>query len=156
MAAVSPVLRPMRWWHVPEVAAIERTVFGATAWSEETYFGELAAPDRWLHLALEETAGIRGYIDVALGGREADLMTIAVRPDSQGRGIGSELLSAGIAAAAAAGAHRMLLEVRAGNPARGLYERHGFVQLDVRRGYYPDGADAIVMRRTITESGAGS
>ena len=44
------------------------------------------------------------------------------------------------------------LEVRADNDsARRLYERHGFVDIAVRRNYYqPSGTDAIVMRLELT------
>ncbi len=146
--------RPMRWWHLQEVVAIEDSVFGATAWTLETFLAELAAPDRWLRVAEGPGGEIVGYIDVALGGREADLMTIAVRPDVRGRGVGAALLQAGIAAAASGGAHRMLLEVRSENPARELYRRHGFDELHLRTGYYPDGSDAVVMRRRISEDEA--
>jgi len=43
----------------------------------------------------------------------------------------------------------VFLEVRVGNgPAIGLYKKHGFVQLGVRKNYYqPSGADALTMRR---------
>jgi ribosomal-protein-alanine N-acetyltransferase len=42
----------------------------------------------------------------------------------------------------------MLLEVRVDNmAARRLYERFGFEQISVRRGYYqPGGVDGLVMR----------
>ena len=43
------------------------------------------------------------------------------------------------------------LEVKADNDtARRLYERHGFVEIAVRRNYYqPSGTDAIVMRKEL-------
>jgi ribosomal-protein-alanine N-acetyltransferase len=32
-----------------------------------------------------------------------------------------------------------------------MYERHGFVRIGVRRGYYqPSGTDAVVMRKELT------
>ena len=41
----------------------------------------------------------------------------------------------------------MLLEVRADNPrAQQLYHRYGFEQIHVRRRYYRDGVDALIMR----------
>ena len=45
----------------------------------------------------------------------------------------------------------MLLEVRADNaPALGLYGRHGFEQVSVRRRYYqPGDVDALVLRRRL-------
>lgn len=148
--AADVCLRPMRWWHLEPIAELERAVFGPTAWSIEQFCGELAAEDRWLRVALDDVGVVLGYVDVTIVGRESDLMTIVVSPAARGRGVGSRLLAEGLAAAAAAGADQMFLEVRSDNPARGLYERAGFAAIDVRRGYYGPGQDAVVMRRGIS------
>jgi ribosomal-protein-alanine N-acetyltransferase len=48
------------------------------------------------------------------------------------------------------GAERMLLEVREGNaPARTLYKAWGFEEFGVRKNYYEDGENAIVMQKQI-------
>ena len=69
-------------------------------------------------------------------------------PGAQGRGIGSLLLQALVDRAVRCGARSLLLEVRADNVAAiGLYRRHGFEQIAVRRRYYqPGDIDALVMR----------
>ena len=54
------------------------------------------------------------------------ILSIAVDPDWQGRGIGRGLLSAAIARLRAKGSECVRLEVRPGNEARRLYERFGF------------------------------
>jgi [ribosomal protein S18]-alanine N-acetyltransferase len=84
-------------------------------------------------------------------GSQADVLTIAVRAAFWGRGIGSALLGALLAAARDRGCAEVFLEVRADNPrARGLYLRRGFEEIGVRRGYYqPSGTDAIVMRKDL-------
>ncbi len=53
-------------------------------------------------------------------------LAIAVVPSKRGHGVGDELLQALIAKAQAAGYERLSLSVEPGNPARKLYERHGF------------------------------
>jgi len=53
-------------------------------------------------------------------------LAIAVVPSKRGHGIGDELLQELIAKAKAAGYDRLSLSVEPGNPARKLYERHGF------------------------------
>lgn len=146
-------LAPMRWWHLEAVAELERQIFGPSAWSLEQFYGELAAEGRWLQVVLCSAPGrcgeVAGYVDVALSGRDADLMTIAVAPMARRGGVGGQLLDLALAAATAAGADRMLLEVRAGNPAEALYRSRGFEAIDRRRDYYGDGGDALVMRRLI-------
>lgn len=59
---------------------------------------------------------------------EAHILSLAVHPDFQGRGLGRELLRRGLQYLASRGADRIRLEVRPDNlPARRLYEQHGFV-----------------------------
>jgi ribosomal-protein-alanine N-acetyltransferase len=57
--------------------------------------------------------------------------------------------------AAAQGAVAMFLEVAVTNTAaRALYAAHGFTEAGLRRRYYSDGTDALVLRSTLP-SGAG-
>ena len=69
-----------------------------------------------------------------------------MRADRQGEGLGARLLVAGLEHARAAGCGRMILEVRADNlGAQALYRRHRFVEVHVRRRYYADGTDALIL-----------
>jgi [ribosomal protein S18]-alanine N-acetyltransferase len=81
---------------------------------------------------------------------EAEILTLAVYPEARGKGIGASLVSEAARHALDAGATRMYLEVSEANmAARALYLRAGFVQIGLRRGYYPDGADALVLSRGL-------
>ena len=84
----------------------------------------------------------------AIGG-EAELLLLAVVPDQQGRGIGRQLLDEFIEHARGAGATRVHLEVREGNPAVAMYRRAGFAPAGRREKYYrgDDGSqyDAITL-----------
>lgn len=69
---------------------------------------------------------------------EAELLTIAVAPVYQGRGVAQVLLTQALAQLAATGIVRVMLEVRASNQAAiHLYEKLGFVQEGRRKQYYP-------------------
>jgi [ribosomal protein S18]-alanine N-acetyltransferase len=57
---------------------------------------------------------------------ETPELAIAVVPSKRGHGIGDELLQALLAKAREGGYQRLSLSVEPGNPARKLYERHGF------------------------------
>ena len=141
-------LRPLRWWDVQTLVALERELFTGDAWTAETWWAELAQAFRWYRaVELPERPGEpAGYAGAAVNGSDADVMTVAVAPWAQGRGLGGQLLSALVVAVAERGAAQLVLEVRADNVvAQRLYTRHGFERIAVRRGYY-DGVDAWIMR----------
>lgn len=86
---------------------------------------------------------------------EAELLTIAVRPEAQGKGHGRALMEALIAELAQGGVRWLHLEVDAENaPALALYRAFEFAETGRRKAYYtaPDGTarDALLMQRTIT------
>jgi [ribosomal protein S18]-alanine N-acetyltransferase len=136
-----------------DVNALEHELFPDDAWSPEMFADEVSQPpDSRLYLVAETGMVLAGYAGVMfLPGGQADVLTIAVREDHWGRGIGSALLGALIDAARDRGCTEMFLEVRADNDrAHGLYLRRGFTNLGIRRGYYqPSGMDAITMQKDL-------
>ncbi|MDP7470105.1 MAG: ribosomal protein S18-alanine N-acetyltransferase [Dehalococcoidia bacterium] len=85
---------------------------------------------------------------------EAHITTIAVRRSHRRLGLGEMLLHASIEMAVALRARVVTLEVRATNTdAQALYEKYGFHQSGVRRGYYTDNnEDALIMTTDSLES----
>lgn len=148
MVTAEDVLRPMRWWDVEAVAALETALFPQDAWSAESFWSELAQYDSRHYVVAERDGAVVGYAGLAAAASEADVLTVAVDAGERGRGLGRRLLCELLAEAQRRGCTDVLLEVRGGNePALALYERHGFERVGVRRRYYADGEDAIVMRR---------
>jgi ribosomal-protein-alanine N-acetyltransferase len=147
-------LHEMRWWHVADVHALEQDLFGSTAWSLESFWGELARPNRSFLVALED-GRVVGYGGVVVTGADADVQTIGVARDQQGRGTGRTLLRALREEVVARGATHLLLEVRADNtPAQNLYLSEGFVQIARRARYYqPDDVDALILRADVRRPG---
>ena len=75
-------------------------------------------------------------------------LAIAVVPSQRGRGVGEKLLLALIERGRQAGYAALSLSVEPGNPARKLYERHGFEVVD-------EGAEAWTMvARLASNSGS--
>jgi [ribosomal protein S18]-alanine N-acetyltransferase len=159
---VSACLRPLLTDDLPAVLELERKIFPDDAWSPGMFADELAHEGRGRHyVAAEEGNKIVGYAGIMLpGGRQAEVLTLAVDADHWGRGIGSALLTDLLEEAMRCDCTEVFLEVRADNPrAQNLYRRYGFGEIGIRRGYYqPSGVDAIVMRRELdkaAERGAG-
>ncbi len=141
-------LRPLRWWDLPAVLALEADLFPQDAWSPGMFWSELADP--WLrrYVVAEDDGAVVGYAGLAVVGDQADVQTIAVARSHWARGVGTVLLADLLAEAERRGCERVLLEVRVDNDrAQRLYHRFGFVGIGVRRGYYqPANVDALVMR----------
>ena len=96
----------------------------------------------------------RGMAMLRVTADEAELLTVAVLPAARGQHVGTALLAEAVAEAARRGAGRMFLEVAEGNAAaRTLYDRQGFAAVGRRPDYYPDGAHALVLSRTLPPPG---
>jgi len=156
VSVLAPGLRDARWTDLPALAALETDLFAHDAWSEQTWWAELAGRPRREYLVLTDSHGVLGYAGLDHGGEVADVMTIAVAPRAQGHGFGRLLLDELEQRASIRGAADVILEVRADNlAALGLYERAGYAVLRTRRRYYqPGDVDALVMRKSLQERGA--
>jgi ribosomal-protein-alanine N-acetyltransferase len=129
------------------VSVLEQRLFPVDAWPLHMFYDELAQPETRWYLVAEGTEGIVGYAGLMCIEPIADVQTIAVVPEYEGRGIGTILLTRLIEEARRRHAADLLLEVRADNPrAQQLYLRFGFEQIHVRPRYYRDGVDALIMR----------
>ncbi|WP_415856683.1 ribosomal protein S18-alanine N-acetyltransferase [Sinomonas sp. G460-2] len=154
-------LRDMTEADVPAVHELEKALFPFDAWPERMFRDELAQPSTRRYYVAEEAApgGARrivAYAGVMCVPPIADVQTIAVVPEREGRGIGSAVLTELIAEARRRGARDVLLEVRADNPrAQALYRRFGFAQIHTRRRYYRDGVDALIMQLPLEASPSG-
>jgi [ribosomal protein S18]-alanine N-acetyltransferase len=146
-------LRELEWTDLTTLAALEQELFADDAWSEQTWWAELAGRPRRDYVVAEADGTIVGYAGLDVAGDVADVMTVATAPDHQRKGIGRLLLDDLTRRAAVHGCEALLLEVRADNDAaRNLYDRNGFEVISVRRRYYqPGDVDALVMRRLLTE-----
>jgi [ribosomal protein S18]-alanine N-acetyltransferase len=142
-------LREMTIADLDVILALELEAFGEEAWSRPMLEGELAQQPASRHYLVAQ-AGPRvvGYAGLLAAGNQADVVTIAVSQDQQGRGHGSALLAALLAEARRRRCTEVFLEVRVDNArAQRLYRTRGFEEVGIRRGYYqPSGADALVMR----------
>ena len=151
MTPTAMTLREMTWRDIPVLAELELELFAGDAWSEQSWWAELAGRPRRSYVVGEQDGALVGYAGVDRGGEIADVMTIAVAPPAQGKGLGAVLLDWLIGEARRGGAEHLMLEVRADNvAAQGLYTNAGFAMTSVRRRYYqPSDVDAQIMRLTL-------
>lgn len=101
-----------------------------------------------------------GFSLSRFGFDEEELLLFAIDPAHRRQGLGSALLARFAAAARDRGALRLVLEMRRGNPAEGLYRGFGFVPVGERPNYYrtPDGQrlDAITFAHGFEIAGTSN
>ena len=121
------------------------------AWTAPQCAGLMPMPGVWLSLA-RDGEGVIGFALGRVVAGEAELLLLAVKKSSQGRGAGQLLLQHFMTTAEERGAKRLHLEVRDGNPAVKLYTSAGFSAVGRRKNYYTgrDGQiyDALTLAKT--------
>ena len=131
---------------VDAIWEIEQSVF-SSPWAREQLAHELDRNQTASHWVLDEGKSIIGFIMSHVVQPEVQIINIAVRLSHQCRGYGKRILSEFLSQFNEK--TYFFLEVRESNlPAYYLYLHFGFIQIDIRRKYYYDGEDAIVMAKT--------
>ena len=93
---------------------------------------------------------VTGFVGLWYVVDEAHIVSIGVRSEYRGMGLGEILLISAIEQARQMKSRVMTLEVRMSNHvAQNLYKKYGFTKRGVRRGYYSDNReDAVIMTTT--------
>jgi ribosomal-protein-alanine N-acetyltransferase len=138
---------------VDAILEIDRVSF-PEPWTRAMYEEERRHPERAFLAVWKDPDGVvAGYISFWLVVDEVHINNVAVRPEARMGGIGRALVEWAMREGAGRGATRVLLDVRSANQtARRLYQRLGFGQVAVRRGYYghpPD--DALILARDLQD-----
>lgn len=91
-----------------------------------------------------------GFILSRTAAGEAEILSVAIAPAWRGRGFARPLLDLHLRRLAGLGVRAVFLEVDENNePACRLYRNAGFSEVGVRKGYYQEGASALVLRRDL-------
>ncbi len=148
-------LMPMVERDLDEVLRIEYRVY-SHPWSRANFADSIASGySCWVCRIGGELVG---YFVLMLAVDEAHLLNISVAEKRQGLGFGARLLRHAMEIARRGRAVTLLLEVRPSNTsALALYRHFGFVQIGVRRGYYPAASgreDALVLTHVLVEASA--
>ena len=141
------VIVPMRRAHIRKIMPIEQQVY-PRPWTAQVFIEELEQARVGKRHYLVGTIGdeLVGYGGLLYVENDAHVTNIAVHPMWRSRGIATELLLDLAWEANRRGCQAMTLEVRHTNvAAQQLYRRFGFVPAGVRKKYYENRDDAIVM-----------
>jgi [ribosomal protein S18]-alanine N-acetyltransferase len=139
-----------------QVCAIENAVY-PFPWSLGNFKDSLVSGyDAWV-VRETNTSDVMAYAVVMWIPDEAHLLNISVALNHQRIGLGSALLEWLMLDAKKKKATNVMLEVRPSNlSAVRLYKQVGFLQIGVRKGYYPNGnlprEDALVLSKSLLGS----
>lgn len=145
-----PRLRDMQLADLPAVLEIERMAY-EFPWTEAVMrdcfrFG-------YFRKVYETSTGIIGYGVISIGAGECHFLNICIAPAHQRQGHGARLVALLLNVAREANAHSTFLEVRVSNKAAfRLYDKLGFNEIGIRKGYYPAPVgreDALVLAREL-------
>lgn len=146
---------------IPAIRALASQSPEAAQWSEQHYDALADGAGRIVLVAenldgetrhaaplpdVEGSVAVVGFLVAHEIAGELELENVAVAAYARRRGIARELLRELVKTAVQRGFRAIHLEVRSQNrAARALYERLGFVQSGVRRGYYDCPADDAIL-----------
>ena len=140
-------IEPLRKKHLPDVMPIEQASY-PRPWTPAVFQSELELVRRGErhYLAARRGGDLVGYGGVMFVVDDAHVTNIAVSPGHRRSGIATRLLAELAWEAISRACHALTLEVRASNTAaQALYREFGFVPAGVRKNYYENVEDAIVM-----------
>ena len=133
--------------HIDEIVEIEKAEF-SLPWSKKSFLSELE-DENVIFLAAEDGEQTIGFGILHYYNDEGEIYNIAVSSAYRRQGIGDKLLSELLKMAGNLGVNTIFLDVRESNlPARNLYKKYGFYDINIRKGYYDQPKeDAVIMIR---------
>jgi len=139
-------LRPFAESDLPQVLEIEQASF-PLPWKGEFFLSELHHPQGWLWV-VEVEGMVVGYLCGWFVADEGEILKVAVHPAYRRCGFGKFLLNEVMTVACQREVQTLHLEVRVSNAgAIALYKLCGFQEIGMRRQYYENGEDALLMKR---------
>ena len=146
-------LLPMLKADLGEVFALEAAV-QSFPWTLKNFEDALdAGYDAWV---LRTEDGLKGFYIAMMAPDVAHLLVIAVARDDQRRGYGQQMVEQLTRTARGVGNEGVVLEVRPSNQnALAFYLHEGFVQIGLRRDYYPAAKgqreDALILKKSFDQ-----
>jgi ribosomal-protein-alanine N-acetyltransferase len=137
---------PLKRRHLRQVMRIEQQVY-PRPWSLGVFYGELGYRDgSRCYVAARVGSTVVGYAGLLFADTDAHVTNVAVEPAWHRHKLGTRLMLTLARQARLSGSKSMTLEVRVSNVgAQALYAAFGFVPVGVRKKYYENVEDAIVM-----------
>jgi ribosomal-protein-alanine acetyltransferase len=105
---------------------------------------------RFSVLGIKDGESLIAFVSYSVAIDQADIETVFVSADYRRKGLAKSLIECAQTQLKDLGVNKIFLEVRENNlPARSLYSSLGYVDISVRKSYYQDGENAVVMAKEL-------
>lgn len=140
------IIRRLELSDLPEIWDIERNCF-ADPWSLDSFRGVIQNKLFYNTGIFEQS--LAGYLISIRVADELHILNIAIRPEKRRKGLAESLYDHTFSRFES-GISLVYLEVRMSNlPALSFYRKLGFTDAGIRKQYYHDGEDAILMTLSV-------
>ena len=160
MGYLNTEIRPMVDADIKMVMEIEKLCFPEPIYKEKDFMYELhdnPVSNVWVIELSNDALNLKsvcGYCDYWNTFDSGTICKIAVHPELQHYGLGSEMMKEILDDCIAKKVETLTLEVRVSNTsAINFYEKFGFKKSHIKKGYYVDGEDAIYMIKEVRKDG---
>jgi len=142
-------IRPPQAADLRAIERAERTCF-TDPWPGHYFASELFAPGRFQRLMVDPAGHLLAYLFAAWQYLDLHVLKVATLPAYRRLGLAAQLMGLAERHALETGGDSVTLEVRVANhPAIAMYEALGYHRAGLRRAYYHDGEDALVMTKDL-------
>ncbi len=136
--------------HIPHILKVEAECF-SDPWSEAMFSEEISGRFSRYYVAQVDGEPI-GYMGMWSLSGEGHITNVAVAKNHRRKGVARRLIEHFINIAEEESLEFMTLEVRASNDAAiALYKSFGFIQVGVRKNYYENVEDALLLTKFFGE-----
>lgn len=141
---------PMKPEHLGGLVRVQEECFGS-GYAKNTFEKELQNKIAF-YVVAEENGEVLGYAGLWNMCGSADIMNVGVLKKCRRKGIAQRLLAELEEYCRSNSFFEVNLEVRVSNTsARRLYEKLGYKEITVRKGYYDGKEDGVYMKKILTE-----
>lgn len=138
------IVSPIKDEDIPLVLEINNLCFDPP-WSLTSLKNEVANKFT-KYIVLKSYDVVVGYVGIWLILDEAHITNIAIHPNHRCKGLGSILMENTVNLCKELNIPSITLEVRENNTAaKNLYKKFGFTEQGIRKNYYPNNINAIIM-----------
>lgn len=138
------MIRRINYDDVSKIVELENNTLGTTL-GEKMLEMAIRSPMAYYYSYVENNK-LLGYISTMFDGEIIEILNFCVDKDYQHKGIGTKLISYALSYLYSKGAKSSILEVRESNiNAISLYKKIGYKQISIRKNYYNNVENALVL-----------